>query len=182
MENNDELRKKVLESITKTLIEKNKRYGNAALSPIGVFYRGTSTNSIAIRLDDKLSRIKNSDTLRKNDMFDLLGYLILYEISIRNLLGLTFVEQVGSVADDVINIGVTELVDVKGIEFDNVFDKQNTGDKNLTNLNIIYNGFKRLPSYALGGIRSQLYTLNFIIHLVDYFVVNNITDFDELLD
>jgi len=29
------------------------------------------------RIDDKLSRIKNSEELRKNDVVDLMGYLVL---------------------------------------------------------------------------------------------------------
>ena len=36
-----------------------------------------SEDSIYQRLDDKLSRIKNSDEPMKNDVFDLIGYLIL---------------------------------------------------------------------------------------------------------
>ena len=62
-------------SIKNVLLEKNKRYGNSALAPINVFYKGDATDSICIRLDDKLSRIKNSRELRKNDLYDLLGYL-----------------------------------------------------------------------------------------------------------
>jgi len=59
------------------LQEKNKRYGDAALSPIGIFNKGDATNSITIRLDDKLSRIRNSSELKKNDVVDIAGYLVL---------------------------------------------------------------------------------------------------------
>ena len=69
---------KITASIKNVLLEKNKRYGNAALAPINVFYKGDATDSICIRLDDKLSRIKNSRVLRKNDLYDLLVYSILY--------------------------------------------------------------------------------------------------------
>ena len=41
-------------------IDKNKKYGNSALSPLHIFYKGDSQNSILIRLDDKLNRIKNN--------------------------------------------------------------------------------------------------------------------------
>ena len=61
---------------------KNGKYGDAALSPIGIFNKhiekgADGTNSILVRLDDKLSRIKNSDELRFNDVIDLMGYLSL---------------------------------------------------------------------------------------------------------
>ena len=59
-------------------IDKNKKYGNSALSPLHIFYKGDSQNSILIRLDDKLNRIKNnSGAIRNNDVCDLIGYLIL---------------------------------------------------------------------------------------------------------
>lgn len=68
-------------AITNLLLYKNERYGNAALNPPNIFSNLTAEESIQIRLDDKLKRIKNSDKLRKNDIADLLGYLILLCIS-----------------------------------------------------------------------------------------------------
>lgn len=71
--------KEIGEALTEMLIEKNKRYGNSALDPSNVFYKGGSTSSICIRIDDKLSRIKNNNGEPKlNDVADLIGYLILY--------------------------------------------------------------------------------------------------------
>lgn len=64
-------------SINSLLKEKNKRYGNAALEPLGIFSKLNGGEGIGVRLDDKLSRIKNSSTLRKNDVADIMGYLIL---------------------------------------------------------------------------------------------------------
>lgn len=72
---------KVLFSIDKLLQYKNQKYGNSALQPIGIFSKESSEGSILIRLDDKLSRIKNSDTLRKNDVSDIIGYLTLLCVS-----------------------------------------------------------------------------------------------------
>lgn len=77
----NELKNSVLNSVSEVLIEKNRKYGNAALEPIGLFYKGNSTTSITIRIDDKISRVRNADELRKNDMFDLLGYSLLLGIS-----------------------------------------------------------------------------------------------------
>lgn len=67
----------ILNSIGKFLKEKNKRYGNSALEPSNMFFKGNSEEGIRIRIDDKLKRIKNSDVLRKNDIVDLIGYLII---------------------------------------------------------------------------------------------------------
>lgn len=70
-----------LDSLEKLLVEKNRRYGNAALSPLGVFNKHSATEGILIRLDDKLQRVKSSSTLRRNDVADLLGYLTLLCVS-----------------------------------------------------------------------------------------------------
>lgn len=69
--------KLTLNSLEKLLIEKNRRYGNAALSPLGVFNKQSSTQGILTRLDDKLQRVKHSPTPRKNDIADIMGYLTL---------------------------------------------------------------------------------------------------------
>jgi len=66
------------------LKEKNKRYGDSAISPINIFCKDTnssSDNSICIRLNDKICRIMNSKELRKNDIADCIGYLTLLCIS-----------------------------------------------------------------------------------------------------
>jgi DNA polymerase II large subunit len=72
---------KVLNAMNILLQYKNQKYGNSALQPINVFSKESSEGSILIRLDDKLSRIKNSDTLRKNDISDIMGYLTLLCVS-----------------------------------------------------------------------------------------------------
>lgn len=69
--------KQVTSSLNNLLQEKNIRYGDAALSPIKIFSKVDADDSICVRLDDKISRIKNSDTLRKNDVADIMGYLVL---------------------------------------------------------------------------------------------------------
>lgn len=78
------------ESVKKTLLEKNRRYGNSALEPKKVFSKLEADEAIKIRLDDKLSRIQNSSELRKNDVFDIIGYLTL--LSVKN--GWTFEDQI----------------------------------------------------------------------------------------
>ena len=68
------------------LVGKNIKYGNSALNPLQVFSKHVkteeaSTAGILVRLDDKLSRIKNSDKLRLNDLVDIAGYIDLLLLS-----------------------------------------------------------------------------------------------------
>jgi hypothetical protein len=74
----------LLDSMKDLLLYKNQKYGDSALKPKKIFYKGDSTNSILIRLDDKLSRILNSEEEkpRINDCCDLIGYLTLLLISL----------------------------------------------------------------------------------------------------
>lgn len=60
---------------------KNERYGDSALFPLGIFSKVSSNEQIKCRLDDKLSRVKNSTVLRKNDCADIIGYVVLLMIS-----------------------------------------------------------------------------------------------------
>ena len=73
----------IMEAMKHLLVEKNKRYGNSALEPQHIFYKGDAQNSILIRLDDKLGRIKanTENTPRVNDVCDIIGYCTLLLIS-----------------------------------------------------------------------------------------------------
>jgi hypothetical protein len=66
-----------MDSMKEFLLEKNRRYGDSALHPKRVFSKATTDEQILVRLDDKISRIQNSDELRKNDICDAIGYLTL---------------------------------------------------------------------------------------------------------
>ena len=68
---------KITEQLNSLLQYKNANYGDAALSPINIFSKQDASNSITIRIDDKIQRVKNSNILRKNDIADILGYLVL---------------------------------------------------------------------------------------------------------
>lgn len=61
-------------SIKSLLVDKNKKYGNSVLAPLDIF-KGKA--SAGINIDQKLSRIKASDELVKNDVIDLIGYLLI---------------------------------------------------------------------------------------------------------
>ena len=70
------------DEIKRLLLEKNIAYGNSALNPISIFAKAGAAEGIANRIDDKLNRIKNSQSYPgDNDLDDLIGYLILYKIS-----------------------------------------------------------------------------------------------------
>lgn len=64
----------IADGIADLLTYKNKMYGNSALNPINVF---AGKCKVGQRVDDKISRIKNSEELRFNDIADLAGYLFL---------------------------------------------------------------------------------------------------------
>lgn len=73
----------ILDSMKDLLLYKNEKYGDSALNPNNIFYKGDSTNSILIRLDDKLGRVKNSPKNPKiNDVADIIGYCSLLLISL----------------------------------------------------------------------------------------------------
>jgi len=69
-------------SIREMLINKNIKYGNSALEPLGVFSHLSAKEGLLVRIDDKLKRIKNG-SLEKDDedvINDLIGYLVLLKI------------------------------------------------------------------------------------------------------
>ena len=65
------------------LLYKNQKYGDSAINPKKIFYKGDSTNSILIRLDDKIGRIMSNteEKPRINDVCDIIGYCTLLLIS-----------------------------------------------------------------------------------------------------
>jgi hypothetical protein len=74
---------KVLEQLEDMLVAKNRKYGDAALNPTQTFSRSSAVELINVRIDDKLSRIRNRQNDEDEDPeFDLLGYLILKRIAL----------------------------------------------------------------------------------------------------
>ena len=71
----------ICDSMKSLLLYKNEKYGDSALNPNNIFYKGNSTNSIKIRLDDKIGRIKNCQETRVNDVADIIGYCVLLLVS-----------------------------------------------------------------------------------------------------
>lgn len=72
---------KVCDSIKDLLITKNRKYGNSALEPVSIFYKGDTGDALRVRIDDKLSRVLNQQDDEDEDVVDdLIGYLVLYKV------------------------------------------------------------------------------------------------------
>lgn len=73
----------VLDGMEDLLLYKNSKYGDSAINPKKIFYKGDSTNSILIRLDDKIGRVMSNpnENPRVNDVCDIIGYCTLLLIS-----------------------------------------------------------------------------------------------------
>ena len=65
------------------LLQKNAKYGDAALEPLNIFSQVNAVSSIKARIDDKLKRIKNSGPIddTEDTLQDLAGYIILLMIA-----------------------------------------------------------------------------------------------------
>jgi hypothetical protein len=72
----------VLDRIEIMLIQKNRKYGNSALEPLGVFSKLSPKEGLFLRIDDKLKRIKNGSLEHDDEdvINDLIGYLVLLKI------------------------------------------------------------------------------------------------------
>ena len=75
----------MLDRIESLLIEKNRKYGDSALTPTRVFSQASTIEQLKVRIDDKLSRIRSNQYDEDEDVIiDLIGYLVLYMISLEN--------------------------------------------------------------------------------------------------
>lgn len=75
--------REITEAMKDLLLYKNNKYGDSAINLKKIFYKGDSTNSILIRLDDKLGRVMSNteEKPRVNDVCDIIGYCTLLLIS-----------------------------------------------------------------------------------------------------
>lgn len=80
MNTTQEAIKTLFENFAEFLSEKNRRYGDSAINPAMIFSDLPPDKQICNRLDDKLSRIKRSKELQKNDVADVFGYVALLMI------------------------------------------------------------------------------------------------------
>ena len=75
--------KKECTNIMNILLQKNKEYGDSAINPVRIFSSVDSIEQINVRIDDKLSRIKNkgNKVIKEDTELDLIGYLILKRVA-----------------------------------------------------------------------------------------------------
>lgn len=74
MLSSEEFFKKAYTSLCKMQIAKDAKYGNSALHPLEIF---SKHHPYGARIDEKLARVKYSQELKKNDVADIIGGLIL---------------------------------------------------------------------------------------------------------
>lgn len=74
--------REVCDALAEILIDKNRKYGNSALDPVRIFSSANPLEQINVRIDDKLSRLRNQQGDEDEDVeLDLLGYLVLRRIA-----------------------------------------------------------------------------------------------------
>jgi hypothetical protein len=74
----------VCEEIKELLLEKNRKYGDSALNPVRIFSKASTLEQLKVRMDDKLSRLRNAqDDEDEDPTSDLIGYLILYKVAMK---------------------------------------------------------------------------------------------------
>lgn len=71
--------------IANFLIGKNRAYGNSALDPVRIFSKSDNVEQLLVRIDDKLSRLmRGTEYPGDNDVDDLIGYLVLLKVAMKN--------------------------------------------------------------------------------------------------
>jgi hypothetical protein len=70
------------DEIREMLLEKNRKYGDSALNPVRIFSQASTIEQLKVRMDDKLSRLRNAQDDEDEDVIaDLIGYLILLQVA-----------------------------------------------------------------------------------------------------
>jgi hypothetical protein len=82
MNNTEQQIANVCNQIKALLLLKNKAYGDSALEPVRIFSKNDSIDGLLVRIDDKLSRIKNTGvtSATEDTLMDLIGYLVLLKV------------------------------------------------------------------------------------------------------
>lgn len=80
---------KECDQIKEMLLQKNAEYGDSALNPLRLFSTAPTNEQIRVRIDDKLSRLRNQreKVIVEDTVADLIGYLILLRVAERMAVG-----------------------------------------------------------------------------------------------
>ena len=79
--------KEIMGELSEMLLLKNEQYGDSALKPIGIFANGSAKELIAVRMDDKISRLASGNDAIESDediYLDLAGYCVLWLVAHRD--------------------------------------------------------------------------------------------------
>ncbi len=89
METSKESIERICEATRVLLVNKNRDYGNSALTPIGIFGTGDAVINLGARMDDKLGRLKKLGigTQTIDTLYDLNGYIVLLIIALERAEG-----------------------------------------------------------------------------------------------
>lgn len=171
--------KPVIDSLFSLLDYKNKNYGNAAAQPLKIFSRLNDKIKVGTRLDDKLARIKNSDELRKNDVADVMGYLML-AIGISMEASYKYFEDVllflaGEYKNNYSKLSM--IYDIEDVETDFIFKDEDSEYSNIINRVLKYiqttDSIEAIAEYDL---------INLVALLVNLCYESGWTNFDEFKD
>jgi hypothetical protein len=73
----------VCDELKQLLLDKNRKYGDSALNPVRIFSKASTLEQLKVRMDDKLSRLRNAqDDEDEDPTTDLIGYLVLYKVAL----------------------------------------------------------------------------------------------------
>lgn len=73
----------VCDELKALLLDKNRKYGDSALNPVRIFSKASTLEQLKVRMDDKLSRLRNAqDDDDEDPVTDLIGYLMLYKVAL----------------------------------------------------------------------------------------------------
>jgi len=72
----------VCDDLRELLLNKNRKYGDSALSPVRIFSKADTIEQLKVRIDDKLNRLRNAQEDEDEDVItDLIGYLVLFKVA-----------------------------------------------------------------------------------------------------
>ena len=73
----------ICDELKQLLLDKNRKYGDSALNPVRIFSKASTLEQLRVRMDDKLSRLRNAqDDDDEDPVTDLIGYLVLYKVAL----------------------------------------------------------------------------------------------------
>lgn len=73
--------REVLDGVAAMLVEKNRAYGDSALSPVRIFSKADPAEQLLVRIDDKLSRLARGSAAGEDVELDLIGYLVILRVA-----------------------------------------------------------------------------------------------------